>query len=261
MAERADRHDLYQRAVQTPQTEVEFFTRVFEEARDRTPMSLREDFCGTANLACTWVASAPGRRAIGVDLDRPTLDWGRKHNLRKLDAGARKRVTLYQANVLEGVGERTDMVCAMNFSYCVFKRREQLRHYFEIVHDRLVEDGIFVTEAYGGLEAVVALEEKRKCDGFTYVWEQEKFNPITYETLCHIHFRFRDKSRIDRAFTYDWRLWTLPELRELLAEAGFRQVTVWWEDVDEDGDGSGEYHPTEEEENQESWLVYLVAEK
>jgi len=26
-------------------------------------------------------------------------------------------------------------------------------------------------------------------------------------------------------------------------------------------EGAGTYYPTEEEENQESWLVYLVAEK
>ena len=29
----------------------------------------------------------------------------------------------------------------------------------------------------------------------------------------------------------------------------------------EDGDGTGEYYATENEENQESWLVYLVAAK
>jgi hypothetical protein len=64
-----------------------------------------------------------------------------------------------------------------------------------------------------------------------------------------------------KAFTYDWRLWTIPELRELLAEVGFKHVRVFWETVDDDGDGTGEFEPTEKEENQESWLVYLAAEK
>jgi hypothetical protein len=76
-----------------------------------------------------------------------------------------------------------------------------------------------------------------------------------------IHFDFRDGSRLERAFTYDWRLWTIPELRELLAEAGFREVQVWWETVDEDGDGTGDYEQVEHAENQEAWLVYLVAAK
>jgi hypothetical protein len=44
-------------------------------------------------------------------------------------------------------------------------------------------------------------------------------------------------------------------------EAGFAKVDVWWEQVDEDGEGNGEYTPTECEDNQESWLVYIVAQK
>jgi hypothetical protein len=29
--------------------------------------------------------------------------------------------------------------------------------------------------------------------------------------VCHIHFDFEDGSRLERAFSYDWRLWSLPE--------------------------------------------------
>jgi hypothetical protein len=29
------------------------------------------------------------------------------------------------------------------------------------------------------------------------------------------------------AFTYDWRLWTLPDLVEALGEAGYSRVGVW----------------------------------
>jgi len=32
---------------------------------------------------------------------------------------------------------------------------------------------------------------------------------------------------LDRAFSYYWRMWTLPELQELLQEAGFVKVTVY----------------------------------
>ncbi len=46
------------------------------------------------------------------------------------------------------------------------------------------------------------------------------------ETLCHIDFKFEDGSVQKRAFSYDWRLWILPEIREVLAEAGFRRSTV-----------------------------------
>ena len=267
LADKADRHVLYQKSVQSPEADLEFFVKTYKEIRGKKPQILREDFCGTAHISSTWVKGGKKRRAIGVDLDKATLDWGRKHNLAKLTEDQRARVELIQGNVLEPHGDQADMTCAMNFSYGVFKTRPELRRYFEVVYDRLAGDGVFFTELYGGTEAVVEVVDRREHDDFTYVWQQAKFNPITHETLCHIHFEFPDKSKIKKAFTYDWRLWTIPEIRELLHDVGFKSVRVFWEAVEEADDGSGdmegagEYYPTEEEENQESWLVYLVAEK
>jgi hypothetical protein len=261
LADRADRHVLYQRAVQSPEADAEFFARVYAERNGRPAKRLREDFCGTALLSCTWVQSSKQRSAVGIDLHGPTLDWGRQHNVSQLDHAQQARLELVQGDVLEGGGGLADVTCAMNFSYCVFKSRELLRRYFAVVHAGLNPGGVFVTELYGGTEAIVPVTDERECKGFTYVWEQESYDPITADTVCHIHFRFKDKSRIRRAFTYEWRLWTLPELRELLLEVGFSSVDVYWEEVDEDGDGTGEYHRTEHEENQESWLVYVVAAK
>jgi hypothetical protein len=262
LAETADRHALYQASVQIPQGDIDFFEMVYARWNGkRRPLVLREDFCGTAFLASTWVAGHAKRRAIGIDLDEPTLAWGRAHNLAKLSAAAKKRITLHQANVLDGVGEKADITCALNFSYFVFKTRDLLRQYFTAVRAKLNPGGLFIGELYGGTEAIVEIVDEHDYDGFTYVWDQAKYNPITHDTLCHIHFKFPDRSRLERAFTYDWRLWTIPEVREVLAEAGFSNVQVWWEGVDEDGDGNGEFAPTECEENQESWLVYVVAQK
>jgi len=261
LAERADRHALYQGSVQVPEADIAIFEDIFMKLRGRRPLTMREDFCGTAYLSCTWVASHPKRHAIGIDLDQPTLDWGETHNASTLRPAARQRLQLLCGDVLDGVGDRAELTCALNFSYSVFKTRDLLRRYFGSVRERLVDDGVFITELYGGTEAIVALEEERKCDGFVYVWEQASYNPVTHDTSCHIHYRFKDGSRIDRAFTYDWRLWTIPELRELLLEAGFSSADVWWEGVDDDGDGTGDYRPTESEENQESWLVYIVAQR
>ena len=44
----ADKHDLYQRSVQDPEIEIAFLQRVYRKTFGRTPLSLREDFCGTA---------------------------------------------------------------------------------------------------------------------------------------------------------------------------------------------------------------------
>jgi hypothetical protein len=268
LAQRLDKHHLYQRAVQSPEADIEFFAERYKELRGREPKVLREDFCGTSYISATWAASAKGRRAIGVDLDTATLQWAREHNLAPLSKDAQKRVELRQANVLDGGGAKADVTCAMNFSYGVFKTRAELKHYFEVVFQQLADEGVFVTELYGGTEAIIAVQDEREIEGddqtggdFTYLWEQAAYNPITHETLCHIHFQLSDGSKIEKAFTYDWRLWSIAEVRELLYEVGFTSVRVYWESIDEDGDGTGEYHPSEEEENQEAWLVYLVAAK
>jgi hypothetical protein len=111
-------------------------------------------------------------------------------------------------------------------------------------------------------------EEEREVEGqnFTYVWDQARFNPITHDFLCHIHFRFPDGSQLRRAYTYDWRLWTLPELREVLIEAGFSRVHVFWEQFEPDPEDEDELISTDEHietleaENQEAWIAYIVAE-
>lgn len=261
LAAAADPLRLYQKSVQAPENDIEFFASTFRALRGREPLSLREDFCGTAYLSTLWALGDPRRTAIGIDLDEATLDWGRRHNLQPAAEALGGRVELIAADVLDGAGPATDVTCAMNFSFCVFKKRQELKRYLDVVYRGLADDGIFFSELYGGTEAIVEFEEERPLDHFTYVWEQASFNPITNETVCHIHFDFEDGTRLEKAFTYDWRLWSLPEIRDLLEEVGFGSVGFYWEQVDEEGDGTGEHALTEEEENQETWLVYIVAAK
>lgn len=257
LAEGADRHALYEEAVQSPDADIEFFVTRFREHRGRDPLAFREDFCGTAYLAARWLEGSADRQAIGIDLDQPTLDWGRDRHFS--DPQLASRMNFICQDVCSVAEPKVELACALNFSFCVFKTRDQLLEYFTAVRAGLTDDGIFVTELYGGTEAIVAIEDEREVDDFFFLWEQEKFNPITHEVLCHIHFSFRDGSIMKHAFTYDWRLWSLPEVRELLLEAGFSQVDVYWEETDEDGDGNGIHHLAVEEENQESWLVYITA--
>lgn len=260
-APRPDRHALYQASVQGPDGDIELFERIYRSHRGEPPLALREDFCGTALFSRQWVLSHPGRTAMAIDLDGETLEWGRTNNLAPAGRAAAERIRLVQADVREVRRPRVDLACAMNFSFCVLKSRRALLDYFGAVHAGLRRRGVLILELYGGTEAIVAIEERREVDDFVYVWEQESFDPIHRRTRCHIHFELPGGERIERAFTYDWRLWTIPELRESLAEVGFRASEVYWESVDEQGEGTGEYELTEEEENQEGWLVYVVGLK
>ena len=263
MAEQADRHVLYEQSVQNVAEEYSFVNKTFRKLRGRRPRYVREDFCGTASMCCEWVRRRKGNTAVGVDIDPDVLDWGRKHNLSQLKPKARKRVRLVQADVCKvKTPEPVDVVLAMNFSYQLFMTRKKLGGYFRKVRKALVRDGILFMDAFGGYEAYREIKEKRKYKGFKYIWEHARYNPIDGNMLCHIHFGFPDGSRLKQAFTYDWRLWTLPELRELLEEAGFSRVTVYWEETDpETGEGAGVYSPATVGDADAGWVCFLVAEK
>lgn len=265
LADTADRHRLYELSVQCAEAEVDFVDLTFKRLRGRRASLLREDFCGTANVCCEWVRRRKGNRAIGVDLDAEVLDWGRAHQIGALKASQQARITLLRENVLSVKCEPVEIVSAMNFSYWLFKERDQLKRYFKRVHKQLADDGILFMDAYGGYDAYKEIIEEREIeDGdnrFTYVWEQEKYEPISGHLICHIHFDFADGSRMQRAFSYDWRLWSLPEIRELLDEAGFRKVAVYWQGFDKHGEPDGDFVPVSEGEADAGWICYLTAEK
>jgi len=267
-ANNADIHVLYQKSVQDTEVELTLMVEKYKEIRDKEPISFREDFCGTALLSVDWCKSHDHRTAQGIDLCEDTLAWGRLHNLEPAGESVASRIDLKLANVLEVSEPKVDVTCALNFSYSIFKTRDTLRQYFEAAHKGLKEDGILMLDIFGGPEAIDTSEEDREVDDetFEFVWDQDKYNPITNEILCYIHFKFDDGSRIERAFIYDWRLWTIAEINELLLEAGFSKVHVYWEEyIDDDDDdeyleGTGNYKEVSEVEQQESWVSYIFAE-
>lgn len=260
-ARTADKHELYQEAVQCVEADIDFVERVFKKARKRPPVSLKEDFCGTAAAAAEFVRRRKGNIAIGVDLDKDVLAWGDLHNRAPLGERARD-LTLHAGNVLDVRRPHVDVVLAMNFSYFLFRTRRELHAYFSSMHASLNPDGMAVLDLYGGWEAQQPCREERKKDGFTYIWEQHAFNPIDSEAVNHIHFEFPDGSKMTRAFSYRWRLWTMREVTELLAEVGFRNVSVYWEGWDEEAEeGDGIFRKRRTAENCEGWIAYVTAEK
>lgn len=278
LAQRADRHDLYQRAVQCVEAEIDFVDQTFKTLTGRTASRLREDFCGTANSSCEWVRRRTSNIAVGLDIDQPTLDWGRQYNLASLSPKQRARVDLRASSVLDPLPDLAgtmDAVLAMNFSYWLFTSRATMLEYFRRVREALADDGVFFLDFYGGADALRVLKERRKIphaskgepslvgfnSPYTYIWDQKSYNPITGELVCAIHFVLPDGSRIKDAFTYQWRLWTLPEIRDVLADAGFARTTVYWEGDDGDGEGNGEFTASEVGEACQSWICYITAEK
>ncbi len=262
MAELADRHVLYQQSVQCVEAEIDFVDETFTELRGRNASSLREDFCGTANTSCEWLRRRKKNTAIGVDLDLEVLAWGQANNIDTMGKKAASRIRLLGEDVLQVNTEPMDMILAMNFSYWLFMDRKTMKQYFRRVHESLAEDGIFFLDAYGGYDSFKVLRERTDYDDFTYTWHQASYNPINGRMQCYIHFKFPDGSRLKRAFSYEWRLWTIPELLELLQEAGFEKPTVYLQGFEEDtGEPDGIFLPTEVGDADAGWIAYIVAAK
>ena len=261
-AETADKYELYQLSVQSPEADVEFLLETFRKERRRTPHVLREDFCGTGLLMCEWVSQGPKFRAEGFDLDPEPIAWGKEHNWPKYgDATARIRMHLEDARSRGEV--KSDVTVAQNFSYSLFKDRASLLDYLRSAYENLTDDGMFVMDVYGGPESVEPMEEEREIEeGFVYVWDQIEYYPGTGEFRCAIHFNFEDGTQLRDAFEYDWRVWHMTELKDLLREAGFKSALSYFEGDDpETGEGDGNFTKDERGENCDAWIAYLVALK
>ncbi len=261
-AESADKHALYEQAVQEPEADVEFATDTFRVEFGRRAVRMREDFCGTAAVSRDWVRAHKRNQAWGVDLNDETLSWGRTHNIDPLREQQRRRVTLLRGDVRTARTPPVDVVMALNFSYFLFADRSTLLRYFRAARRNLDREGLLILDAYGGPESVQRVEDETEHDGFSYIWDQDDFDPIQRMATCYIHFTFDDGSALRRAFSYHWRMYSIPELREALADAGFTSSTVYWEGTDaKTQEGDGVYTARETAEPDDAWVCYVVGVK
>lgn len=262
-ARSVDVHDLYEKSVQDPVGDNALMARWFERERRRSPFLLREDFAGTSFMCAEWIKADPQRSAIGVDLDAATMAWGRKRHFKpgNPDGADPRRMSWVRDDVRTVRTRRADLTCAFNFSWCVFLDRGTLLRYFHNVRRSLVEDGLFALDLHGGPSAFFAGKDERRMGGFTYIWDQGPVDAVTHRSIRRIHFEFPDGSRRRDVYRYDWRVWTLPETKEALRDAGFRKVDVLWERYDKSGEGSGVFRRVERAKNDDSWVAYLLAWK
>lgn len=255
-----DRYEYYRKSVQSAETDVEFYCDTYKSIRNKMPQSFREDFCGTFALSCEWVKLNKTFKAVGVDLDPDPLAYGQEHYLPQLTPEQQRRVTIIQKDVLSPQLPKADIVVAANFSYFVFKTRQRMKEYFAKARKGLNRDGLFIVDCFGGSLCQDGNEESTKHKDFTYYWHQFDFDPITHRAHFYIHFKPNGKKKIERVFSYDWRMWTIPELRDILEEAGFKKTTVYWEGTKRDGTGNGVFSATNVGEACLSWIAYIVAE-
>lgn len=262
LAEQADKYALYQRAVQMPEHEVDIFGRFYRDAYGSRPRVLREDFCGTAAICAEWVRGRSDRHAFGIDLDPVPLAWGMEHNVAPLTEREQDRLALVRGDVRTVRTPPADVLSAQNFSFYTFQTRRDLVTYFRAAHRNLRRRGIFVLDMLGGPDVLKDdTEEERKVARFKYVWEQVSYEPIHNHAVFRIHFRFPDGSAIEPAFEYHWRMWSIPEIREVLDEVGFARSVVYWEGSTKGGKGNSVYRRAERGTADFAWVAYVVGVK
>ncbi len=264
-----NKYDLYERSVQSPEIHARWFKSMYRELRKGEARHLREDFCGTFQLSCEWVKNDESHTSLCIDLDSEPLVYGKKSHLSLLTTHQKQRIKPLRSNVLHPTPPRFDLIIGCNFSFFIFKERQILLKYFKSCLKSLNSRGMLILEVAGGPGMINAVEEKkfvplpdstRGKKKFEYTWHQKSFNPISRNAHYGIHFKLPNGKTLKNCFTYDWRLWTLPELRDLLAEAGFKKSKVYWE-TEYKGKGTGEFVQTEEGDNAFAWVAYLVGLK
>jgi SAM-dependent methyltransferase len=278
-----DRLELYRWAVQDPETHAIVLRTLYEQLRPgRQPVILREDFAGTSAESVAWVLLQSGRRAIAVDFDGPTLEWARSRAVRLLGALV-SEITFVQGDV-GNVGPpdvpQADIIAVLNYSILYQHERKELLSYLRHAFNGLSQNGILVLNLFGGAAAVQPGTTRRRVipkprlstespiPAFDYLWELRNYDRALQRLDCHIHFEVPEPSSPNRtreirdAFTYDWRLWSVHELIDACAQAGFSDAQVWRHTYDPSRGAAGVFLGCVEPDSlpeHEKWSAYVVA--
>lgn len=256
------KYKLYENSVQSPKVHIDLVEGIARELRKKPTHNLREDFCGTFLLSCEWVKRHPLNRALGVDLDPEPVQYGKTHHASKLTPDEKKRLKTQIADVRTPTTPRSDLIIVGNFSFFIFQDRQNLVKYFKSCYQSLASEGLVILELAGGPGMITESRERRTVrlendEKALYVWHQKSFDPILRRAHYAIHFKLPDETWMKDAFTYDWRLWTIPEIRDALTDAGFKKTFVYWE-TEHKGEGTGEYGITDTADNAFAWIAYIV---
>ncbi len=252
--------ECYEACVQSPRHVVSLLRALYREATGTTPRVLHEDFCGTAAVSRRFVEdgarAGEAWQALATDLDPVAL-----HQARLLLDPTCPGVELVQQDCLNPavqvpavqvpVGQvptplahAADIIWVGNFSICYAHTRAQLVRYLAHCRERLARGnagfggGYLAVDIYGGKNAYTLGNLERTHTAKTgeqirYLWQHEAADPRTAMVRNSISMRLLVDGEViaeyPRAFVYDWRLWSLAELREAMLEVGFGSVQLYKE--------------------------------
>lgn len=250
-----DRFECYELCVQSPRHVVGFLRALFLAENGSDPAILGEDFSGTCAVSRRWCKELEDARSVCVDLDAEALAWARA---RAAEDAVANRIDFVREDCFadplpaSAASPRTapgrdapcDVCFVGNFSIGYAHDRPTLVRYLARTRERLLaarhgfSGGVFACDTYGGagafaLGGIERTHPGRRGEVIRYAWAHEHADPATGMVANSISLRVeRDGDIIaqyPRAFEYHWRLWSIPELREAMLEAGFERTSVYLE--------------------------------
>lgn len=267
-----ERHILYELCVQRPGLVVELIRSAHAAAANPGTSPARvmhEDFSGTGAVSRMWVATDQQARAVATDLDPEALAYGASRAAESQLAPT--RLHWHQGDVRlpdeQSHTQLADAIFVGNFSIGELHTRGELIAYLRNARSRLNRSGVFICDTYGGAAAFRTGLVHRTHTGrepaerILYTWEQRSIDAYTARVANALHFRVEHGGEIIAehfdAFVYHWRLWSVPELREAMRQAGFAATCV----LDSIGMGDGPAPPKDLAQAAEHHIVCIAARR
>lgn len=261
---------LYEHCVQNIPMTLRMVEAMHATGSRAAPRTLHEDFSGSAAFAHAWCQSNPKRSALAIDMDPEAHADGTPHpRLKRFTADLSRLPRITPAP------SKADAIYAGNFATCELHTRDALVAYLTRARQRLAPGGVFVCDLYAGPGAwrtgstrVIhpPLPELPKYR-VAYTWHQREADLISGLVANAIDFELLNSRGVAvhelvNAFDYHWRLWSISEMRDAMAHAGFGEVDVYPDSPDAiDADGVAYLAPMDFLETKSSAVVYVCARK
>jgi SAM-dependent methyltransferase len=217
-----NRFDLYERCTQSPAD----MAHVLGAIHGGSPRRLCEDFSGTAATSLAWLKGGANRIATAIDLDPEALTHHR---------AARGMTKLLRDVRAAPLTPKHDIIFVGNFSIGELHGRDDLNSYIARCFRRLASGGALIIELYDGPGAWKVGTQRRtiplsKSTKVIYTWRQCRADRKTRRVENEIDFVVQSGRRVttfDRAFRYDWRLWSHTTLANIMRSVGFDHTAVF----------------------------------
>jgi ubiquinone/menaquinone biosynthesis C-methylase UbiE len=194
---------------------------------DYHPQQILDCACGTGNV--TFELARRGYAVDGTDLSRGMLDVAE----RKGSQSGWRDVRFFHQDLRSlSLPREYDLAVCLYDSLNYITKPDELKSAFARVADCLLPRSLFIFD----LNSELALEAElftqnnlwRRDSDLIYDWKS-RFDPITRLSQVEMYFKVRHADGSEREFheLHQERAYTLDEVRDLLAEAGWQTLRVY----------------------------------